>query len=191
MQNLTQYFLERYRCLEKTFYLKCSNNKRHLSHLVCTSIIDTYLLNIADEWKIMSTTNILALQISSNRNFPVSPSWHTDSLEFTYSKERCWFCGKVLLQPEDQAGYLCLLATSLVLLELRTLYIFQYLEVPLLTLTSSGSLYIRLDPFVLNVLITVNVTNVTCRGCYRFRWSETSLSTLWIIRMVARQGTPE
>ena len=41
------------------------------------------------------------------------------------------------------------------------------------------------------LLITVNVTNVTCRGCYHFRWSETSLGTLWIIRTVARQGTPE
>jgi len=28
------------------------------------------------------------------------------------------------------------------------------------------------------VLITVNVTNVTCRGCYHFRWSETSLGSL-------------
>ena len=27
-------------------------------------------------------------------------------------------------------------------------------------------------------LITVNVTNVTCRGCYHFRWSETSLGSL-------------
>ena len=27
-------------------------------------------------------------------------------------------------------------------------------------------------------MITVNVTNVTCRGCYHFRWSETSLGTL-------------
>jgi len=29
-------------------------------------------------------------------------------------------------------------------------------------------------------MITVNVTNVTCRGCYHFRWSETSLGSLWI-----------
>jgi len=28
------------------------------------------------------------------------------------------------------------------------------------------------------ILITVNVTNVTCRGCYHFRWSETSLGSL-------------
>ena len=27
-------------------------------------------------------------------------------------------------------------------------------------------------------LITVNVTNVTCGGCYHFRWSETSLGSL-------------
>ena len=30
----------------------------------------------------------------------------------------------------------------------------------------------------LDILITVNVTNVTCRGCYHFRWSETSLGSL-------------
>ena len=35
-------------------------------------------------------------------------------------------------------------------------------------------------------LITVNVTNVTCRECYHFKWSETSLGSLWIIRTVAR-----
>jgi len=28
------------------------------------------------------------------------------------------------------------------------------------------------------MVITVNVTNVTCRGCYHFRWSETSLGSL-------------
>jgi len=25
---------------------------------------------------------------------------------------------------------------------------------------------------LISVLITVNVTKVTCRGCYHFRWSE-------------------
>jgi len=30
----------------------------------------------------------------------------------------------------------------------------------------------------LSPMITVNVTNVTCGGCYHFRWSETSLGSL-------------
>jgi len=38
------------------------------------------------------------------------------------------------------------------------------------------------------ILITVNVTNVTCRGCYHFRWSETSLGSLWILGRLQDKG---
>jgi len=44
--------------------------------------------------------------------------------------------------------------------------------------TSLAVFKARLDGALSNLVITVNVTNVTCRGCYHFRWSETSLGSL-------------
>lgn len=90
---------------KETFCLKCSNNRAILSHSLRTSITDAHFLNtkLMNKKMCLRLTSwicrLAELEISLCLHLGTQIHWSSHT-----PRKATDFCGKVLVQPDDQEG---------------------------------------------------------------------------------------